>query len=944
MKAEVEIGSRAFSVAGPGRGLFGRKAEIALLEKFVDRVPERGGALVIRGEPGIGKTSLLAFAERRARAGGIRVLTAGGVQSEMDLAFSGLHQLLFPILESLERLPTSQANALAAAFGLIDMPIPDPYLIARATLSLLTEAAELRPMLLLCDDAQWLDQPTADALAFVARRVQHEPIALLVAMRDGHPGRLASVDIPDLHPPRLDDAASQQLLEEHRAGLSPRSRVRIMRIAQGNPLALIELPDESSSASRRHPDFVAEVSLTARLERAFASRQAELPADTRALLLIAAAADDAVPSELLSAAGYMLGSEIDASAFAPAQAAGLAAVGRLRFSFRHPLIRSAIYQSASATQRAAAHNALATVLSGEPDRRTWHRAAAAAGADQQVAAELEALASRLARRGAVSIAASALGRAAELSCTTHDRVERLLRAAELWFESGDANAVERLVQAAEESHLNPKQRSRITWLREIFTDGIPGNPTPVLSLAAAAEQCSAEGDVELALKLLLGAGLRTWWKDPGEFARERVAALADRLQVSEKDPRLIAIIAVSAPLNRGSWVVERLTELDRSNFDDPQDAYLAGMAAHAVGHYELAAKFLQVAIEGLRAQGRLAALCQVLTMSAWDHILVGDWIAADAFAEEGRQLANETGQPIWFAGAAIAQALLVGARGDLDKAEHLIAEAEATTMPRGLSALQCVAELARGVTALGAGHHADAFDHLRRMFDPCDAAYHHADRFMGISYLADAAAHGCQRDMAIVLLKELETLKDVTCSPALRSGIAYARPILADDVDAEGHYQIALNELAAWPMMCARLQLSYGAWLRRQRRIAESRAPLRAARATFDALGARGWAERAEQELVASGQAGAERTPNSSDHLTPQELQIAKMAAAGQSNREIAQELYLSPRTVATHLYRAFPKLAITSRSQLRAALSVARVSARRPTPAPRASSNPAFQ
>ena len=923
MSAQHESASALAGRVAGWPWLFGRELEIAVVEKVVDRVAERGGALVIGGEPGIGKTSLLTVARRRARASGVRVLEATGVQSEADLPFCGLHQLLAPVLDRLERLPTGQAQALSAAFGLIDVPVADPFLIALATLGLLAETAELTPVLLLCEDAQWLDQPTADVLSFVARRVESEPIALLMALRAGSPGPLDSADLPHLAPQRLDESAAEALLLERRAELSPRARRRVLRIAHGNPLALMELPEEPATAHLAGWDAVDEpISLTARLERAFASQQAGLHADTRGLLLVAAADEEVPLSQLLAAASMMVGRRVAETTLAPAVAAGLARIEDGRICFRHPLIRSAIYQSATTGQRRGVHAALAAVLSEQPDRQTWHRAAGCLGPDEQVAAELARLASPLARRGATTTAAAALERSAELSRSADERVERLLGAAELRFELGQAAAVERLVLAAQEADPTARQRARMTWLREIFTDGIPGDPAPVLSLSAAAERCSAEGEVDLPLKLLLGAGLRSWWRDPGESVRERVAAVADRVQTSPLDPRLVAIVAVCASVSRGSETIERLSALDRSGLTDPQAAYLAGMSAHAVGHYELAAKFFDIAKIGLRAQGRLALLCQALTMSAWDQISLSEWMPAAAAAEEGWRIANETGQPIWSAGAGIARALLAGVRGDADRAEQLVVEAEATTIPRGLSALQCVGALARGVTALGQGRHDEAFHLLRRMFDPADPAYHRTDRFMGIGYLADAALQGGQREFARARLRELEGLSAVTCSPALRLGVIYARPILAADDDAEELYQVALTELGGWPFMHARLRLAYGAWLRRQRRIAESRAPLRAALATFETLGARAWVTRAGRELAASGDLTRERAEYVRDELTPQELQIAQMAATGLSNREIAQQLYLSPRTVATHLYRVFPKLAITSRSQLRAALS----------------------
>jgi len=915
--------------------LFGRDLEISFVERIIDRVPERGGTLIVRGEPGIGKTSLLGIAESRACRGGARLLKAAGVQSEADLAFSGLHQLLLPILDRLKRLPSSLSDPLAAAFGLLDVPVPDPYLIALATLGLLSDTAELAPLVLLCEDAQWFDQPTADALTFVARRVESEPIALVIASRDGCSGALHAPGLKELRPRRLDDLAARQLLDEYRSELSPIARRRILRVANGNPMALIELPDEVTSGQLVPWDPGSDpVSLTSRLEQAFASQQANLPSETRGVLLVAAADEEVILTELLAAASDILGREVVASALTPAIAAGLVTLDGERLVFRHPLVRSAIYCAASPNDRRASHAALAAVLTQQPDRRTWHRAAACVGPVEDVAAELDQLSSRLRRRGATTVAAAALERSAELSQAAGDRAERLLNAAELRFELGHARQVEKLVGRARESRPSSLQRARIAWLRDIFTDGIPGDPAPVLALASAADDCCSQGETDLALKLLLGAGLRTWWKDPGESVRKSVLDVADRVAIPPLDPRVIAIVGVCGSISRGPEIVERLTELDRRGLNDPQAGYLAGMAAHAVGHHELASKFFGIAEVGLRAQGRLALLCQVLTMGAWDQIQLGDWLAAAAAAEEGFKLAHETGQPIWSAGAGIALGTLAGVHGNGELAERYVAEAEVTTIPRGLSALQCVGAFARGVAALGQGRHADAFEYLQRMFDPCDPAYHRSDRFIGIGYLADAALQGGQRDIARVRLQELESLDKTTSSPALRLGVVYAQPVLARDEEAERLYISALTELSAWPFMRARLHLAYGAWLRRQRRVAESRAPLRASLSAFDLLGAPAWSERARQELAASGHTpGRQPARNPHDQLTAQELQIAQMAAAGLSNRAIAQQLYLSPRTVATHLYRVFPKLSINSRAKLGAALRTAGLVASEPAP-----------
>ncbi len=312
----------------------------------------------------------------------------------------------------------------------------------------------------------------------------------------------------------------------------------------------------------------------------------------------------------------------------------------------------------------------------------------------------------------------------------------------------------------------------------------------------------------------------------------------------------------------------------------------------------------------------------MLTLQAWAAVYLADWKVAVPAAEEAGRLAAETGEPLWAAGAQVVKAMVAALRGDGEVADALAAQAEQDVPPIGASFMLAIVQLARGLTALGGGRHGDAYEHLRRVFDPGDPAYHPFIRCWAIGELAEAAVHSGHRDAARAVLEELEPLAAQTPSPWFQAGMRYARPLLADDRDAEPLFQAALDaDLARWPFFRARLQLAYGAWLRRQRRVAESRAPLRAAREALDALGAIPWGERARQELRASGESSHRRTPEAWDQLSPQELQIAQLAADGLSNREIGQQLYLSHRTVSSYLYRVFPKLGISSRSQLRTML-----------------------
>ena len=665
------------------------------------------------------------------------------------------------------------------------------------------------------------------------------------------------------------------------------------------------------------------LSLTSRLERTFAAQMSGLPPQTRDLLLCAAADERVSTDELLAATSLLCGAEVRLDAAAPAEGAGLASIIDGSVTFRHPLVRSAIYQSASAGRRRQVHAALAAVLTGEPDRRLWHVAASTVGADEAVAHEVELLSARLARRGAIGVAVAAARRAAVLSVDPARRCSRLLRAAELAFEAGEPDLLQRLVREAEQLSPDGGQRARLTWLRNTFTDTVHGDQGQMRSLVNAAELAADDGNGDLALHLLFGAALRCWRSDLGEEARDRVAVAVERLQVPQAHPRRVVTLAMTGPIRWGPVVSERLAVIEASADELTADeAYLAGMAARAIGDHDAAARLLESATTKLRAQGRLGALAQVLVMRGWVAIALGRWASAEMLIDESSRLAEEIGQSWWRTGSLIASATLRGLRGEIEVAERLVAETEKTAIPQGLNDLICMIAFARGVTWLGAGRPAVALEHLSRVFDRNDPAFHEAARFMSITYLADAAWQSGQRHAAIPILAELEALARLTPSPTLHAGLVYARPVLAPDDAAERLYHVALgSHLRYHPFDHARLQLAYGAWLRRQRRVSESRGPLRAARQVFDALACVPWAERARQELRASGEKSGGRVQAARDQLSAQELQIAQMAATGMTNREIGQQLYLSPRTVGSHLYRLFPKLGITSRNELTGAL-----------------------
>jgi len=551
--------------------LVGRERELGVLDDLVDRVGERGGALVVRGEAGVGKSALLAAASTRSRKRGIVVLTTVGVQSEAQLPFAGLHQLLRPIIAGAEGLPARQRVALLAAFGMADAAAPDLFLIALAALELLADTAARSPLLLIVEDAQWLDRPSGDVLAFVARRLESEPIVLLTAVREGYASALGEAGLPELRLEGLEEAAAGALLAGHAPALAGRVRERLLAEAAGNPLALMELPVALRSDQLGGGALPEWLPLTARLERAFAARVSELPAMTRRLLLVAAVDHDGALAEVLAAAAILDRADVamEVEALAWAVRARLVEVDELGLRFCHPLVRSAVHQAATFPERHAAHAALAQVLAGQPDRRAWHRAASSVGPDEAVAAELEEVAARAQRRGALGVVAAALERAARLSDDPTGQGNRLLRAAELAFELGRRDLVVGLLHEAEPLQLAAVERGRMLWIREMIDPSSLGDAASVRSVVEAAAGVGADGDEGLALNLLWLVAQRCFWADPGKEARECVIATAERMHVDEGDLRLLAILAYAAPVERGRVVFERLS---RSASDAGGDA------------------------------------------------------------------------------------------------------------------------------------------------------------------------------------------------------------------------------------------------------------------------------------------------------------------------------------------------------------------------------------
>jgi DNA-binding CsgD family transcriptional regulator len=661
------------------------------------------------------------------------------------------------------------------------------------------------------------------------------------------------------------------------------------------------------------------VPLTSRLERTFASRYADLPGPTRDVILCAAVNDGDELSEALLAASVVAGRPVTLEDVDRAVEAGLVQVADSRVRFRHPLVRSGVFQLESAARHHHAHAALAQVVAAEPYRRTWHRAHSIIGPDDEVADELEANHDIAIQRGSAAAAIWSLERSAQLSTDPTKVGLRLLLAAEHAFEIGRADMVDRLLAAASRCELGPLDLARMEWLREIFNDGVPGDAARVHQLCAVARRSSAAGDESLALNLLMGAALRCWWADTGPDARAAVADTTRSMPTTGHDPRHVAALAVAEPVRMAGAVTRSLSAVGVETVNDANALRLLGMAAHAIGDAVRSIDLLERAARKLREQARLGLLSHVLTMQILDRLELGDWAQAEANAEEGRRLAHDTGQPIWDTGTMSLTAVILALKGDNEQAQDLAARAEYEANGRRLNNLLACVQLARGLGWTAARNFEEAYRSLAPMFDPRSPSFHLTERYHAVMFLAEAAAPAGRLDHARQVLAEMEKVAAVSPAANLHMHLLYARAVLADH-DAETLFQAAsVADLTRWPWMKARLDLAYGEWLRRRRRVVEARPLLRSASMTLELVGASTWAEQARAELRATGERVASDGASPQDKLSPQELQIARLAAEGLSNREIGQRLYLSPRTVGSHLYRIFPKLGIASRGQLAA-------------------------
>jgi DNA-binding CsgD family transcriptional regulator len=879
-------------------------------------------ALVVRGESGVGKTALLDYVVEQAS--GFRVARAVGVQSEMELAFAGLHQLLAPMLDRLERLPAPQRDALRTAFGVSPGAAPDRLFVALAALSLLSDVAEERPLICVVDDAQWFDRASAQVLAFVARRLEAESVGLVFAAR-GTSDELAG--LPELVVEGLREGDARALLDSVLTGpLDARVRDQIVSETRGNPLALLELLRGYTPADLAGGfGLPGGVPLSKSIEESFRRRLDALPTETRRLLQLAAA--DPVGEPLLVwRAAERLG--IQAEAATPAAEAGLLEFGA-RVRFRHPLVRSAAYRSASLQERQDVHGALAEVTDPvlDPDRRAWHRAQAAPGPDEDVAEELERSACRAVARGGLAAAAAFLERAGMLTSEPARRAQRLLAAARAKRDAGALDAALGLLVAVEARPLDALRTAEVEHLRgQIALEQQRGSDAARLLLSAARrfEPLNAELARENHLEALVAA---MWVADldgsrgvlaaaeaaraapPGPEPPRAVDVLLDALAIRLTDgyaaaaPTLVRALELVLAPEAGTDEVGRWLWLASAR----PSAAIAVELWDAESWHFLAARQARVA----RETGALVQLRLALHLVAGSHILAGELTTAALMLEEDRLIAEATGNmPI-----AYTDMMLAAWRGQEAHAAELIEATLRDAATRGLGRFVTLADYASAVLYNGLGRHDAARDAAARAFEGDQVG---RDALV-LPELAEAASRTGDVELLRSALKRLSERARMTPTDWVLGIEARVCALLSEGEVADTLYRESIELLGRTRLRVelARGHLLFGEWLRRERRRVDAREQLRTAHDMLDAMGIEAFAERARRELLATGETARKRTVETRDELTAQEALIARLARDGLSNPEIGTRLFISPRTVKYHLRKVFIKLDVSSRNEL---------------------------
>jgi DNA-binding CsgD family transcriptional regulator len=911
--------------------LHGRSAEIARIDELLAAARAgRSGALVVRGEPGVGKTALLDYAA--AAAAGMRVLRGTGIESEAELPFAALQLLLRAGLDQLDVLPPPQAGALRGAFGLAEASGADRFLVGLAALSLLAELTGDGALLCLIDDAHWLDRASADALLFAARRLEEEGVVLLLAAREDG---FAAPGLAELPLGRLDRDASRSLLAERVPGLPPGMAGRVLAEAAGNPLALLELPvaladsPVSPAELAEPPELSAPPPLPRRIQQSYYRQVAGLPPAARTFLLVAAA-EESGDLSLLQRASQALG--VPAVAADAAERSGLIIVDAHVVAFRHPLVRAAVYQGATSAERGAAHGALADALTGElgADRRAWHLAAAAAGPDESVAAELEQAAVRARRRLGHASAAAALERAARLTPERPDKARRLLAAAGAALDAGQPDAAIALAGQGQSLTAAPGDLAEIARVRA-WVAMERGAMHSVHELVVAGAEPIAGSDPVAASAMLMLGGIAGWWAGDAKLVQDvadRLAGLEVPLDGSAFGPggmRVMADLLAGHPERAVPPSRDLLSAARRGRPDDLEARFYAANLALLVGDLDSARELMLSTVQACRALEVVRFLAPLYLGLSYANLLLTRFRAASETATEGLRLAQDTGQPVRAAGLCSVLAVLAAVGGDEPRCRELAGQAVGQFAAEEVANVSTMAEWALALLDLSLGRYGAALERFE--LTASGALRHYIQAIYFAPDQIEAAVRLGAADRTAEPLGRFAAWAEATGQPWARA-VLHRCLALAQEEDAEDHYREALRQHAdsGRPFEHARTALLYGEWLRRNRRGTEARAHLRAALALFDRTGARPWADRARAELRAAGEAVPQEAPapDRLSLLTPQELRVVRLAASGATNRDIAAQLFISPRTVSHHLYRAFPKLGVTNRTAL-ARLDLAR-------------------
>ncbi|MBB2940552.1 DNA-binding CsgD family transcriptional regulator [Actinoplanes lutulentus] len=900
--------------------LIGRDSELVVLAESLQRVAEgSGGALLLSGDPGVGKSALLNEVAGQARAAGMRVLSWAGNPASADWAFSGLRELLSPVLGGAEDLLPVTREALVNALSETTADSAPLQRVALGVLQLLSDAGHDLPVVVIVDDVHWLDTATSRVLAFVARRLTDDAVLVVAAARSdeisGSP--LAEAGLPQLVVSPLDGAAAEALLDTRAPGTSALVRERILAAAVGNPLALTELARAADLEGNGLTKSA--LPLTDRLDQVFGARARLLPEPARTLLAIMAVNDSDAVQELLTAAGGLVGRSVVLDDLSPGEQAGLVWVADGRAGFRHPLMRAAVDGAVTADQRRAIHAVLATSIGTDGDRRLWHRAQAAAGPDETIAAELERMAQRRSERGENGTAAVALERAARLSPDPRVAAHRFLAAIVGYSLSAEFRDRLPLLDEVDKTQLGPLGVAFLTGIQAAATDSWLGPEHPIRE----AELVLRHGgdNPAQAIQLLLNANLVSWWINLDDDARELLIRANRSLPLPEDGAERLALDAAGHPYEHGASVRKRISVRAAGESRGFPGA-LIGFAAHCVGATPVALEWLTVAATALRAAGEFGQLAVALTAKAWACTLLAQNDAAADAAAEVIRLSDITSELRMTGTAALAGAVVAARKGEIGSALAVASAIEEGLIQSGFYSMLSMVQLVRGTAALAEDDAVAAFDALIEVCLPDERSYQQNARVWVLTDLMDAAALSGRLDDVRAVHAEFTELARRSGSPHLLVSVAASAPLLADDADAGVVFDSAFaSGVEQWPWQHGSLLLAYGRWLRRQRRRTESREPLRAAYALYTTMGALAWAERAAVELRASGEPVTARPRRATSQLSAQELNIAKLAAEGLNNREIAERLFLSHRTVRNNLYRIFPKLGISARNELARAL-----------------------